>query len=98
MVQYSVVQYGTVQYSTVRYSTVHLRVPVYNLDSVFNFHAGGIKSGKVLGLKRCQGCQDLKVLRVTRNPGSKGLLRDRVFSRTHLWSSLTPEEGPSSLF
>ena len=52
------------------------------------------------------GCQDLKVLgfkgdkgnkvtRVTRVPRLKGLLRDRVFSRTHLRSSLTPEEGPS---
>ena len=81
----------------VQYSTVHLRFTVYNFDSDFNFHASGIKSGQVLGLKRCQGCQDLKVLRVTRNPGSKGLLRDRVFSRTHLWSSLTPEEGPSCL-
>ena len=28
-------------------------------------------------------------------PGSKGLFRYRVFSRTHLRSSLTPEEGPS---
>ena len=57
-------------------------------------------------LSRCQGCQDLKVLgfkgdkgnkvtRVTRVPRLKGLLRDRVFSRTHLRSSLTPEEGPS---
>ena len=49
------------------------------------------------------GCQDLKVLgfkgdkgnKVTRVPRLKGLLRDRVFSRTHLRSSLTPEEGPS---
>ena len=31
-------------------------------------------------------------------PRLKGLLRDRVFSRTHLRSSLTPEEGPSLLF
>ena len=49
------------------------------------------------------GCQDLKVLgfkgdkgnKVTRVPRLKGLLRDRVFSRTHLRSSLTPEGGPS---
>ena len=52
------------------------------------------------------GCQDLKVLgfkgdkgnKVTRVPRLKGLLRDRVFSRTHLRSSLTPQEGPSSFF
>ena len=55
------------------------------------------------------GCQDLKVLgfkgdkgnkvtRVTRVPRLKGLLRDRVFSRTHLRSSLTPEEGPSCFY
>ena len=35
--------------------------------------------------------------KVTRVPRLKGLLRDRVFSRTHLRSSLTPEEGPSCL-
>jgi len=35
------------------------------------------------------------VPRVTRVLRLKGLLRDRLFSRTHLSSSLTPEEGPS---
>ena len=30
-------------------------------------------------------------------PRLKGQLRDRVFLRSHLRSSLTPEEGPSCL-
>ena len=55
------------------------------------------KGAKVPGFKgaRVSRCQCLKVQRVTRVPRLKGLLRDRLFSRTHLRSSLTPEEGPS---
>ena len=34
---------------------------------------------------------------VPRSKSSEGLLGGRVFSRTHLRSSLTPEEGPSCL-
>ena len=44
---------------------------------------------------RVSRCQCLKVQRVTRVPRLKGQLRDRVFLRSHLRSSLTPEEGPS---
>ena len=66
--------------------------------------ASGIKSVRVA--KGAMGvmvsmCWDLKltkVTRVARVPRLKGLLRDRVFSRTHLRSSLTPEEGPSCSF
>ena len=103
--------YGTVLYSslpsTLLYCIVsgqykHLRVPVYNLDSDFNSYlqrmivvSRVLDWPKVLGLKRCQGWQGLKVPRVTRVLGLKILLRCRVFSRTHLRSSLTPEEGPS---
>ena len=46
---------------------------------------------------RVSRCQCLKVQRVTRVPRLKGQLRDRVFLRSHLRSSLTPEEGPSCL-
>ena len=51
--------------------------------------------------KRYQGCQSLKGAKgvsgqkVPRVKSSEGLLGGRVFSRTHLRSSLTPEEGPS---
>ena len=60
--------------------------------------ASGIKSARVAkGAKgaRISRCWGLKVTRVTRVPRLKGLLRDRVFSRNHLRSSLTPKEGPS---
>ena len=55
------------------------------------------KGAKVPGFKgaRVSRCQCLKVQRVTRVPRLKGQLRDRVFLRSHLRSSLTPEEGPS---
>ena len=46
---------------------------------------------------RVSRCQCLKEQRVTRVPRLKGQLRDRVFLRSHLRSSLTPEEGPSCL-
>ena len=46
---------------------------------------------------RVSRCQCLKVQRVTRVPRLKGQLRDRVFLRSHLRSSLTPEEGPSCI-
>ena len=39
--------------------------------------------------------QGLRVPEVRRSPGSKGLFRDKMFSRTCVISSLTPEEGPS---
>ena len=57
------------------------------------------KGAKVPGFKgaRVSRCQCLKVQRVTRVPRLKGQLRDRVFLRSHLRSSLTPEEGPSCL-
>ena len=42
-----------------------------------------------------KGAKDAKVPKVTRYLGSKGLLGDKVFSRTCVQSSLTPEEGPS---
>ena len=41
--------------------------------------------------------QVFKVKRVTRVPRSKGHLRDRVFLKTYLRMSLTPEAGPSCL-
>ena len=66
---------------------------------------------KVSEDKRYQGCQRTKGAngvrgqKVPRVPGSKAqklksskaLLGDRVFSRTHLRLSLSPEEGPSCL-
>ena len=42
-----------------------------------------------------KGAISAKVTRVTTVPRLKGLLRDGVFSRTHLRLSLTSEEGPS---
>ena len=63
----------------------------------------GQKEARVSDDKRCQGCQSLKGAKgvrekkVLRVKSSEGLLRGRVFSRTHLRSSLTPEEGPSCL-
>ena len=64
------------------------------------------KVPKVPGFIRCQGCKGTKVFKGARVKGAKGawvkssegLLRGRVFSRTHLRSSLTPEEGPSCYF
>ena len=59
MVQYSTVQYGSVQYSTVYGQNENSRVPVYNLDSDFNFMPGVSRVPelpKVLGLKRCPRC------------------------------------------
>ena len=53
---------------------------------------------KVLGLKRCQECQGLKVTKGAWVKSSDDLLGGRVFSRTHFRSSLTPEEGPSCLY
>ena len=84
---YSTPWYGTVLYNTVLYCTVlycivsgqyeHLRVPVYNLDSDFNFHVTvlyhaimhsdkgvrGQKFSRVSEFKRCQGCQGTKVFK-----------------------------------
>ena len=58
--------------------------------------------------KRCEGCKGTKVFKGARCQGLKGakgawvksseaLLRGRVLSKTHFWSSLSPEEGPSCL-
>ena len=58
----------------------------------------GCQDLKVLGFKGDKGNKVTRVTRVTRVPRLKGLLRDRVFSRTHLRSSLTPEEGPSCCY
>ena len=61
----------------------------------------GQKEARVSDDKRCQGCQSLKGAKgvrgkkVLRVKSSEGLLGGRVYSRTHLRSSLTPEEGPS---
>ena len=55
----------------------------------------GFKGAKVTREgARVKSCKDLKVPRVTRVLRLKSLLKDRVLSRTHLSSSLTPEEGP----
>ena len=45
--------------------------------------------------KRYKGCQGIKGAKGAWVKSSEGLLGGRVFSRTHLRSSLTPEEGPS---
>ena len=45
--------------------------------------------------KRRKGCQGIKGAKGAWVKSSEGLLGGRVFSRTHLRSSLTPEEGPS---
>ena len=50
---------------------------------------------KVSEDKRCQGCQGTKGTKGACVKSSEGLLRGRVFSRTHFRPSLTPEEGPS---
>ena len=61
----------------------------------------GQKEARVSDDKRCQGCQSLKGAKgvrgkkVVRAKSSEGRLGGRIFSRTHLRSSLTPEEGPS---
>ena len=47
------------------------------------------------GSKGAKGAKGNKDTKVTRYIGSKGLLGDKVFSRTCVRSSLTPEEGPS---
>ena len=49
------------------------------------------------GAKGAKGAKDAKVPKVIRYLGSKGLLEDKVFSRTCVRSSLTPEEGTSCL-
>ena len=110
-VLYCTLWYCNVQYCTfTKNSQNHFNVTINQLEEGEGLEQIVIRSGC---LSRCQGCQDLKVLgfkvtRVTRVPGLKvtrvtrvtrlkGLLRDRVFSRTHLRSSLTPEEGPSCI-
>ena len=35
---------------------------------------------------------------VTRSTGQRGLLKNRVYSRTHFSTSLSPEEGPSCFY
>ena len=50
---------------------------------------------RVPEFKRSQGCQGTKGAKGACVKSSEGLLRGRVFSRTHFRSSLTPEEGPS---
>ena len=50
---------------------------------------------RVPEFKRCKGCQGIKGAKGAWVKSSKGLLRGRVFSRTHLKSSLSPEEGPT---
>ena len=55
----------------------------------------GTKGAK--GAKDTKDAKDAKVPKVTRYLGSKGFLGDKVFSRTCVRSSLTPEEGPSCL-
>ena len=58
----------------------------------------GVRGQKVLMVpefKRCKGCQGIKGAKGAWVKSSEGLLGGRVFSRTHLRSSLTPEEGPS---
>ena len=50
------------------------------------------------GSKGDKGAKGTKDAKVTRYLGSKGLLGDKVFSRTCVRSSLTPEEGPSCWF
>ena len=49
------------------------------------------------GSKGAKGAKGNKDAKVTRYIGSKGQLGDKVFSRTCVQSSLTPEEGPSCL-
>ena len=56
----------------------------------------GAKGSK--GAKGAKGAKGNKDAKVTRYLGSKGLLGDKVFSRTCVQSSLTPEEGPSCLY
>ena len=53
------------------------------------------KVPRVPSAKGTKGAKDANVPKVTRYLGSKGLLGDKVFSRTCVRSSLTPEEGPS---
>ena len=57
----------------------------------------GQKVPRLLEFKRCKGCQGIKGAKGAWVKSSEGLLGGRVFSRTHLRSSLTPEEGPSCL-
>ena len=57
--------------------------------------AKGARGQNVPGDKSFQGYQGLKGVMGAWVKGSEGLLGDRVFSRTHFRSSLTPEEGPS---
>ena len=109
-VLYCILWYCNVQYCTfTKNSQNHFKVTINQLEEgegleqIVSSVQMVIRSGC---LSRCQWCQNFKVLgfkgdkgnkvtRVTRVPRLKGLLRDRVFSRTHLRSSLTPEEGPS---
>ena len=73
----------TVWYSKVQYSTVWYSTVQYSTVP------------KVSEDKRCQGCQGTKGSKGACVKSSEGLLRGRVFSRTHFRPSLTPEEGPS---
>ena len=56
--------------------------------------ASGIKCARVAKGAKVPG---FKGVRVTRLPRLKGQFRNKVFLRTHLRSSLSPEEGPSCL-
>ena len=74
------------------------RVSVKNLLTLISTlkdakDTSGSKSPK--GAKGTKVAKDAKVPKVTRHHGTKGLLGDKVFSRTCVQSSLTPEEGPS---
>ena len=40
-------------------------------------------------------CHKVNSQQVTRSTGQRGLLENRVYSRTHFSTSLSPEEGPS---
>ena len=57
----------------------------------------GQKVPRVPEFKRCKGCQGKKGVKGAWVKSSEVLLGGRVFSRTHLRSSLTLEEGPSCL-
>ena len=56
--------------------------------------AKGQKMPRLPGFERCQCLEGAKGAWVK---SSEGLLGDRVYSRTHFRTSLTPEEGPSCL-
>ena len=92
---YSTVLFGTVLYIMVLYCTLQYNTFTENSQNHFKVTSNGCKWYQGAKGARISRCWGLKVTRVTRVPRLKGLLRDRVFSRNHLRSSLTPEEGPS---